>query len=374
MIKKKLLLISIFSSMLGVSLTGCANDTITESSETEESTELIKGISHRSAAIKSAFEYYNDAPMSQVAEFQDSEKVALGESLKKAETKIIRYESNEIIAETEEVTEESIDNQSENETFEEETVHGYEPFVGIGNCENVTETEVQNPETQVSDPESYSDARYNESYAGNGTKIWWTAVNSEPQLVLANGNVNGKERPSSVASRTGAAYVINGGEWHPGSGMACGVTGIGDTIYQALYDGENGDTLILRQDGQLDSVYMTEDIYSQTRPKWAVKGFVPIINGGARTAYDHARQPRTFIGQDWNGTYYIGVSGGRGSNGVGLTYDELYEFAVGQMSSDLRFLYAMDGGGSSAFVCNGSVVNNPTDGIERAVANCIVFY
>ena len=363
MIKNKILTISLLSSIFGVTLAGCVNETEVLLPGMTDQTEYTGKSTHKKESFKTAFDYYDAAPLTDIAETPE---------LLQEDNEDLSYETDSIPDITE-VIEEYAEDPTESEPVTEEQV--IDPVVTeeiIEKHEQEEAMEQENTEPENLYNENYSG--YNENYAHNGTKIWWTAISSEPQLVLSEGYVNGKERPSSVATRTGAAYVINGGEWWTGSGMACGVTGIGDTIYQALYDGENGDTLILRQDGQLDSVYMTEDVYRQINPKWAVKGFVPIINGGARTTYNHARQPRTFIGQDWNGIYYIGVSGGRGNNGCGLTYDELYEFAVGQMSSDLRFLYAMDGGGSSALVCDGMVVNSPTDGSERAVVNCIVFY
>ena len=352
--KKKYIAALIIILTLGAVLFVCKMP-VEEQTEEEKKEEIII-----KKETVSADEYYGNAPHSIIAETPKLPVIIKKETTINKENN--NKEKNEI-KETQETDKKEQKKEIVVETpqLEEEQKQITGDVVYEEPIEYVVETV---PETNYG---------WNETWSANGTKMWWVALKSEPQLVLSSGGVNGKERPTSVSARTGAAYVINGGEWW-GNGTACGVTGIGDTIYQAQYDGENGDTLVLKQDGQLDSVYMTEEEYYRIKPKWAVKGFVPIINGGQRTGYDHARQPRTFIGQDWNGTYYIGVSGGRGVNGTGLTYNELYDFAVGQMSSDLRFLYAMDGGGSSALVCNGQLVNTPTDGSERAVANCIVFY
>lgn len=374
--KKKYIAELMLISAIGFTLFGCNlpenNPVEAEVAEDTISDSVIKEIAKRKEvelAEKKAEEAWQEAEAkNKEQEKKEQEKKAQEEKEKKekeAQEKIKKEKEKE---EKQKKEEQKKKEQEEKKKKEQEQTKTSSETSSEADYNTAPETGYvsEQPEDQ-----SYG---YNESYAANGTKVWWTAVNSEPQLILSSGGVNGKERPSSVAKRTGAKYVINGGEWWERSGIACGVTGIGDTIYQALNDGENGDTLILKQDGQLDSVYMTEAEYRQINPKWAVKGFVPIINGGARTSYTHARQPRTFIGQGWDGTYYIGVSGGRGINGSGLTYNELYDFAVGQMSSDLRFLYAMDGGGSSSFVCNGAVCNSPTDGSERAVANCIAFY
>lgn len=80
------------------------------------------------------------------------------------------------------------------------------------------------------------------------------------------------------------------------------------------------------------------------------------------------RQPRTMIGQSADGRHvYMVVGDGRGFGGsVGLTCDEAIDLFL-----ELGAAYAMgmDGGGSSTMVVGTSVMNNPTDGHERAVLN-----
>ena len=46
--------------------------------------------------------------------------------------------------------------------------------------------------------------------------------------------------------------------------------------------------------------------------------------------------------------------------------EELVDFVQNNITSDLRFLYNADGGGSSAFVVDGTKLNPSTDGSERA--------
>ena len=82
------------------------------------------------------------------------------------------------------------------------------------------------------------------------------------------------------------------------------------------------------------------------------------------------RQPRTAVGVTADGTLLMVVVDGRQPGySAGMTLRELSTFlrslgAVNAMN--------LDGGGSSAMWVNGLVVNRPSDGSERSVANAIV--
>ena len=85
-----------------------------------------------------------------------------------------------------------------------------------------------------------------------------------------------------------------------------------------------------------------------------------------------ASNPRTAIGIIDPLHYVFVVSDGRTAESEGLT---LYELAEFMQSLDVSTAYNLDGGGSSAMVFNGTVINNPTTNgksiKERSVSDIV---
>ena len=85
-----------------------------------------------------------------------------------------------------------------------------------------------------------------------------------------------------------------------------------------------------------------------------------------------ASNPRTAIGIIDPLHYVFVVSDGRTAESEGLT---LYELAEFMQSLDVSIAYNLDGGGSSAMVFNGTVINNPTTNgksiKERSVSDIV---
>ena len=81
------------------------------------------------------------------------------------------------------------------------------------------------------------------------------------------------------------------------------------------------------------------------------------------------RHPRTAIG--WNDSYFylVTVDGRQPHLSVGMTLNELARYLV---SLGCREAMNLDGGGSTTMWVGGSVVNRPSDGEERAVANALI--
>lgn len=101
----------------------------------------------------------------------------------------------------------------------------------------------------------------------------------------------------------------------------------------------------------------------------------PLLVSNGRRLYapsaEAPRHPRTVIG--WNDDFYflIVVDGRRPGHSIGMTYPEL-----GELCTELGCTTAMnlDGGGSSTLWVGGQVVNRPSDGHERRVANALIVY
>lgn len=81
------------------------------------------------------------------------------------------------------------------------------------------------------------------------------------------------------------------------------------------------------------------------------------------------RYPRTAIGMVEPGEYYL-ITAGSGSYEGGMTYDEVREIL---WDHGCVFGKCMDGGGSSALVFDGTLVNPPATGTERPVSDFLYF-
>ena len=79
-----------------------------------------------------------------------------------------------------------------------------------------------------------------------------------------------------------------------------------------------------------------------------------------------ARHPRTAIALNSTYVFFL-VCDGRTSISIGMTIDELAEFCKNTLGA--TWGVNQDGGGSSTMWVNGTVMNNPSDGSPRSVAN-----
>lgn len=82
-----------------------------------------------------------------------------------------------------------------------------------------------------------------------------------------------------------------------------------------------------------------------------------------------ARHPRTAIAINASYVFFLVVDG-RTAQSVGMTMTELANFCLSELSATDGVNH--DGGGSSAIWVDGQIRNNPSDGVERTVANGIM--
>ena len=132
------------------------------------------------------------------------------------------------------------------------------------------------------------------------------------------------------------------------------------------------------------TVGMKAIVYTQLSHEWegvksAIEGGPTLVLNGhvevtARQEHFGAeiargRAPRTAIGY-LGGTKVLMVTvDGRQKDSVGMT---LYELARLMRSLGARDAINLDGGGSTAMVVGGKLVNRPSDGVERAVSDALV--
>ncbi|MBQ8397503.1 MAG: phosphodiester glycosidase family protein [Clostridia bacterium] len=199
------------------------------------------------------------------------------------------------------------------------------------------------------------------------------------RTVLAQGAYgrNVTEATSSMAARAGAAIAVNGDFY--GSRERGYVVRNGELLRATSAGGED---LVIWADGSF-SIIDEDDITAAELvaegaeqvfcfgPALVIDGEVA-VDPGEEVGKAMASNPRTAIGIDADGRYYLVVSDGRTRESTGLSLRELAEF---MQSLGCTIAYNLDGGGSSTMVVDGAVVNNPTTNgksiKERSVSDCV---
>ncbi|MER3413304.1 MAG: hypothetical protein C4341_03525 [Armatimonadota bacterium] len=108
-------------------------------------------------------------------------------------------------------------------------------------------------------------------------------------------------------------------------------------------------------------------------PRLLTKGQV-VLNGASerfRPDLVNGRHPRTAVGTTADGEIVVVVVDGRSRFSLGVTLAELATLMKERGCSDAVNL---DGGGSSALCLASGVVNLPSDGVERPVANALALF
>ncbi|HMK09676.1 MAG TPA: phosphodiester glycosidase family protein, partial [Anaerolineales bacterium] len=99
-------------------------------------------------------------------------------------------------------------------------------------------------------------------------------------------------------------------------------------------------------------------------------GFVFLRDGEIEMSDDagaYTRAPRTAVCLNDQFVYFVVVDGRKDGSSEGMTFPELAEFC--QKKLEATWGLNQDGGGSSTMWIEGRVVNTPSDGVERVVAN-----
>ncbi|HZG87851.1 phosphodiester glycosidase family protein [Paenibacillus sp.] len=199
------------------------------------------------------------------------------------------------------------------------------------------------------------------------------------ELVLSGDKIGHKgETTSAAAKRTGAALAINAG------GFSKGKDGLLYPLGVTVVDGEivtfyqTGLSFIgFNRTGNLvgGDIHSRKDVEKLDVLNGAT--FVPTLlkDGKKQTIpskWKNKKEPRTMIGHFSNGDLlFIVIDGRQEGYSSGVTLEEAQ---TKLLEWNVRDAYNLDGGGSSAFVYNGKVLNSPSDGKERkVVSNFVVF-
>ena len=199
------------------------------------------------------------------------------------------------------------------------------------------------------------------------------------------------ETTSALAARTGAVAAVNGSFFRMSApyGSVNYLRVDSTEVSPNVMGGIRKNRRTLQQTGAIatfcGSLYMLkgdalgrweQDIEAEdvvTTGPVLLAGGEPVPIAGDR--FNTNRHPRTAAGRRADGTVVLVVADGRNKQAAGLTMAELQ-----QVMTDLGCVDAinLDGGGSTAMVVGGTVVNHPSDNKqfdnagERPVANAIV--
>jgi len=119
----------------------------------------------------------------------------------------------------------------------------------------------------------------------------------------------------------------------------------------------------------------TIKISTETSP--SLKGVQTAISGGPALVRDAEvvvgwsaiRHPRTAIGWNKDFIFFVQVDGRQSGHSVGMTYSEIAEY---MQKLGCQEALNLDGGGSATFWMLGQVINSPSKGSAREIANGLV--
>lgn len=238
-------------------------------------------------------------------------------------------------------------------------------------------------------PLEYHTVRYSQEN-GKGTTIWYAVIPAKYKMHYAYGQdlVRAGEAPSSNAQRHNATIAVNT--------QFLGFPTINGNTLNILDNVAGYEFYITKKtnpvaDWDIFNVYGV-DKYSES---WGVNlkdidvGFdyfgdkIPynseyymymavfnqlVMNGVSTTSnneYIVARHPRTWLAYDYDGTQYVAVAAGRDApflNGesigqLGLTGAEIIAATKQFMTTNIKTLYNLDGGGSAGFIYKGNKIS-----------------
>ena len=219
-----------------------------------------------------------------------------------------------------------------------------------------------------------------------GEKLYFADIRIKKPDKLKTGlawrtfGLNIEQFPSEIAKEYGAILAINGDNY------GCRINGFvmrNKFFYRTTLTNWFFEDLIINKNGDFSTIHE-----SLTKPEHLIKegavqifSFGPtlvkdgriVFNYGKRYKYLKSKQPRTAICQVGPLHYIFAVTDGRlvmYKSGL-----EMYELAQAMHSLGCNIAYNLDGGGSTAMIFNGKVVNKPsTYGIkiiEREVSDII---
>lgn len=202
------------------------------------------------------------------------------------------------------------------------------------------------------------------------------------KVVLAQDKLGKLETTSRAAKRKNAILAINGGGFYMEKRNDSSYARlIGNTVIDGKlvepFNGYPGNLFFagINRNGQvIGTVPKKESDITSLNPYQGVS-FIPVLLKNSQKCtipadWKTTKQPRTIIGKYANDDLIMIVVDGRQDDwSVGVTLERLQDKLL---ELGVKEAYNLDGGGSSVMYFKGQILNRPSDGKERAVANNIV--
>lgn len=202
------------------------------------------------------------------------------------------------------------------------------------------------------------------------------------RVVLADDEPGGYETTSSMANREDAILAINGGGF--GKYVSEGrikTTMVGGTVVDSKvvkkFIKTNEEICFVGIDVMGNLVGTIPNTQKDIDDLKSTQGlsFIPkLIENQKKVriplAWINTKHPRTVIGKYPNGDILLIIIDGRNDNwSEGVTLERVQEKLI---YLGVEEAYNLDGGGSTTLFYNGNILNKPSDGVERSVANCFI--
>lgn len=189
-----------------------------------------------------------------------------------------------------------------------------------------------------------------------------------------------KRTTSSYAKLVGSAAAVNGDFFSYATYSTSGLAVGGGAQWAGTKDDGYNATLAFDNAKRIELMDGSKTVaFDATWMKGVVSGHPQVVNGGVAIASNstaaacNTRNPRTAVGMSKDKSkLYVVVVDGRSTVSQGMTCTELGALMKGLGADDA---FNFDGGGSSTMYLRGTgVVNRPSDGAERVVANHLAIY
>lgn len=200
------------------------------------------------------------------------------------------------------------------------------------------------------------------------------------RVVLAEDTLGKLETTSHAAKRNNAVLAINGGGFYTEQRNGANYAQmIGNTVIDGnLVEPFKNDGLFftgINKNGQvIGTIPRSQEELMALDPYQGVSFLPVLLKEGLKTPipaeWQITKQPRTIIGKYANDDLIMIVVDGRQNDwSLGVTLERLQDKLL---ELGVKDAYNLDGGGSSAMYYNGEILNRPSEGRERPVANNIL--
>ncbi|MGB3367290.1 MAG: phosphodiester glycosidase family protein [Acidaminobacteraceae bacterium] len=202
------------------------------------------------------------------------------------------------------------------------------------------------------------------------------------KVVLADGRVGGFETTSSMAKSSGALLAINGGGFGKFTSNGKIYTSmVGATVVDGKFkkkfvkNHEKINFVGINSIGEFIGITPNTNKEIENLNPYQGLSFIPsLIVASKKTvipaAWKNTKHPRTIIGKYPNGDILLIVVDGRNNDwSKGITLERIQEKLLILGVEDA---YNLDGGGSTTLYYDGKILNQPSDGGERNVANSFI--